>query len=342
MSDKSSVPGFRVGIVGTGGIARHHGRACAELENVNLVAICDVSEKALNDYGKMFQIGRRYLNLDEMLEDEQLDVAIIANWGVHHAETGIQIAKSRKVRAILCEKPFTSTAAEALQLVTVAKSNGVLIAEGFKFRHHPMHLKTKELIEAGTVGKIMTVRSTFCTGTAHRTRSPESNWRYNKAKGGGSIFDLGCYCIHHARFVFDSEPSSVFAIQQLGIEVDDAMFITLGFPGARVAQICVGFNFAITQQYAEICGTEGMLRLDRVWNNEDRPVAIKLQTGSGEETIAFPPVYQFANQLEHLCECLASGAQHRIRPENSISQMKVIDAIFESIATGNVVKLTGL
>ena len=341
MSDKSAAPVYRIGIVGTGGIAKAHGRACDELECVELSAICDISEEALHRYAESFGVERLYRDLDQMLTSEELDIAIIANWGASHAETGIQIAKSRRVKAILCEKPFTSTAAEAEQFVKAAISNGVLVAEAFKFRHHPMHLKAKELIDSGEIGDVKTIRSTFCTGGrggGPETRPPERNWRFNKAKGGGSIYDLGCYCIHHARFVFDAEPVSAFAIQQWGIEVDDAMYILLTFPGERTAQISIGFNSA-TAQYAEICGTKGMLRLDRIWNNENRPVSIEKQTVDGSESIEFAPVYQFANQLQHLCDCLTTGQPHRISPENSIHQMKVIDAVRESVKTGNVVAI---
>ncbi len=341
MSNNSAVTVYRIGIVGTGGIAKAHGRACKELECAELSAICDISEEALHRYAEAFGVKRLYGTLDQMLASEELDIAIVANWGAFHAETGIQIAKSRRVKAIICEKPFTSNAAEAEQLVNAANANGILVTEAFKFRHHPMHLKAKELIDAGEIGEVKTVRSTFCTGGrggGPESRPPERNWRFNKAKGGGSIYDLGCYCIHHARFVFDAEPVTAFAIQQWGIEVDDAMYILLTFPGARTAQISVGFNSS-NAQYAEICGTEGMLRLDRIWNNEDRAVSIEKHTVDGLESIEFDPVFQFTNQLRHLCDCLTTGQPHRISPENCVRQMKVIDAVRESVETGNVVAI---
>merc|ERR1712098_468014 len=75
-----------------------------------------------------------------------------------------QLASSGRVKAILCEKPFTSTGAEAKRMVAAAKDNDVLLAEAFKFRHHPMHLKAHELIDSGTIGEVMNIRSTFCTG----------------------------------------------------------------------------------------------------------------------------------------------------------------------------------
>jgi len=138
--------------------------------------------------------------------------------------------------------------------------------------------------------------------------------------------------------VFGEEPERVFAAQQLGLETDDAASIVLVFAGGRTAQISVGFN-AFSSQYAEISGHRGMLRLDQVWNNENRAVAIEHRTPSGVEVVEFPPCFQFALQLQHLCECLAEGREHRIAPEHSVAQMRVLDAVKESMETGRAVEL---
>ena len=198
----------------------------------------------------------------------------------------------------------------------------------------------REWIEAGAIGDLLNLRSTFCTNSGRplSTRTPESNWRFNKAKGGGSIYDLACYNIHHARFVFGEEPVRVFAAQELGIEADDAASMVLVFSGGRSAQISVGFN-SFSSQYAEISGHEGILRLDKVWNNENQPVAIEYQSQEGVEVIEFEPCFQFALQLQHLCACLSTGQPHRIPAEHSIAQMRVLDAVKESMETGVAVDL---
>ena len=334
---------YRVGLVGTGGIANAHGNACQEAPSAELAAICDVSENALAGFGERFNVKpeNRYLSLAEMLDTEDLDIAIICTWGAYHAEVGIQISESRQVKAILCEKPFTSTAAEAEAFVGAAQENGVLVAEAFKFRHHPMHIKAKELIDAGAIGEFMTLRSTFCTGGGGggpETRKPEANWRFNKAKGGGSIYDLACYNIHHARFMFGAEPIRVSGASQAGMEVDDASYLLLVFPGEKTAQISTGFNCA-GGQYAEMTGWGGMLRIDRAWNNENSAVNIALQNREGHQVIDFEPCFQFALQLEHFCEVLATEKQHRISPESCVNQMRVIDAAFEAMATGRTIEL---
>ncbi|MBI2193909.1 MAG: Gfo/Idh/MocA family oxidoreductase [Planctomycetes bacterium] len=321
---------YRVGLVGTGGIARAHAAACKAMGDVDLCAVCDISREALDRFGGEFGVEKRHVGLESMLKAESLDVAILCTWGVFHAEAAIAAARSGRVRAILCEKPFSSNAAEAEAMARAARESGVLLAEAFKFRHHPQHLKVDEILRSGGIGEVRAVRSTFHACCAPEQRRPEKNWRFNRAQGGGAIYDLGCYAIHHARFVFQAEPTRVFATAQQGIEVEEAASLLLEFPGSNTAQISVGFNLA-SSQYAEIYGSQGMVRVDAAWNNENQPVTFQVSTTNGaQESHRLPPANQFVLQLRHLLECLATGRPHRIPLEDSIGQMRVLDAVFES------------
>ena len=336
---------YRVAIVGTGSIATRHGRACNEVDFAELWAICDISEDSLSSFGDEFGVARRYTSLRKMLEAEEIDIAIVSTWGPAHAETTVQLADSGKVKAILCEKPFAITATEAEGMADAARRNGVLLAEGFKYRHHPMHLHAKELVDSGAVGDVRSIRSTLVTPPrVLRLKGndgallPDRNWRWNRQKGGGSVYDVGCYCIHHARFILDAEPVRVFAVAERGVEVDDATYIVLDFADDHAAQISVGYT-SWDSQYTEICGTSGMIRMDRAWSNEDKPVTLQLRTSQGTENIDFDPSFQFGDQLQHLCDCLSLGTPHRISLENSIRQARVIDAVFESLKTGRAVEM---
>ena len=82
-----------------------------------------------------------------------------------------------------------------------------------------------------------------------------------------------------------------------------------------------------------------MLRIEIAWNNENQSVDLEHRTPDGTEFINFEPIHQFTNQLAHLCDCLETGQPHRIPPENSINQMRTIDAVFESAATGKAVEM---
>ena len=327
---------YRVGIVGAGGIAHCHARAAREAPEAEPAAICDVSEEALGRFGDAFGVSRRHTGLERMLREEEIDILVVSTWGDSHADISIRAAETGCVKAILCEKPISSTAAECEAMIAAARKNGVLLAEAFKFRHHPCHLKAKELIAAGEIGEMYLIRSTFTAPVDPRFLRPDHNWRFNRQKRGGAVYDLGCYCIHHARFIAGSEPYLVHARGHYGgtSEVPEAVAVQLDFPGNISAQCAFSFRYHGSQEF-EVYGTDGYMRMDMAWNNEDHPVELEIRKNDGEErTIKFAPVYQFTNQLRHLCECLETGKSHRIPAENSLGNMRVIDAIHASIDSG--------
>ena len=332
---------YSVGIVGVGGIAHCHGRAAQEVPEAELTAICDVSEDALGRFGETFHVSRRYTDLERMLHEEDLDILVICTWGNSHADIGIRAARTGRVKAILCEKPITSTAAECEAMIEAARDHGVLLAEAFKFRHHPCHLKAKDLIEAGEIGDIKLIRSTFTANVDPGYLRPDHNWRFNRKKRGGAVYDLGCYCIHHARFITGNDPIRVHAHGLYGqrSQVPEAVTAQLEFLDEITAQCVFSFRYYSSQEF-EVFGTDGYMRMDMAWNNEDHPVALEIRKNDGEErTIRFDPVFQFTDQLRHLCDCLETGRPHRIPASNSLGNMRVIDAVHASIDSEQTVVL---
>ncbi|MBT5874858.1 MAG: Gfo/Idh/MocA family oxidoreductase [Candidatus Latescibacteria bacterium] len=328
---------FKLGIIGTGGIAHAHARACQSLDEIELSGVCDLNPDAAREFGETYGAEDSFSSLEAMLGARDLDIAVICTWGHTHAEIFKSIANSGRVKAILCEKPLCKDASEVRDMASLASQRGILLAEAFKFRHHPQHLKMKSILDSGSLGKVHTVRSTFLAGpvaTAHL--HPDANWRFNRAKGGGSIYDLGCYCIHHARFVLDAEPERVFAMGYRGpvTDVDEVVSAVLEFPGEVTATINIGFR-SFGEQSVAIYGDKGVLRSNKAWNNENQPVSVHAEYQGGDaSTYDFAPTDQFGLQLRHLCDCLEKEIPHRIPPQNSIHQMQVIDALFRSIESG--------
>jgi predicted dehydrogenase len=329
-------------IVGTGGIAQRHAAAAASVEGVDLVAVCDISAGVAQRFAAAHQIDSFYSDVDSLLQAQEIDIASVCTWGTSHAETSIQLARSGKVRAILCEKPISSNAAECAEMIAAAKESGVLLAEAFKFRHHPLHLKMKELVEDRSIGDLRSIRSSFVLGGRLRSEMrPEMSWNLDPARGGGCVYDLGCYNIHHARFIAGTEPTTVFARGELHpvCGVHDQAAIHLGFPGGVTAEIAVGYYGPYRLQTVEICGTEGYLRADLVWNNSDMATALEARFASGRERYEWAEQDSFVHQLRHMKDCLEQGIAHRIQPQNSLDQMRTIDAVFESMESGNPVPL---
>ena len=332
---------LRMAIVGTGGIAQAHAGAAASVEGVDLVAVCDMSADAAKRFAATHQVEPIYTDVESLVRAQEIDIAVVGTWGTAHAEISNQLSRSGRVRAVLCEKPISQNAAECADMIAVAEESGVLLAEAFKFRHHPLHFKMKEIVENGAIGEVRAIRSTFLARTRPRQEMrPELGWRYDRARGGGCVYDLGCYNIHHARFITDQEPTTVFARGERHpvCGIHDQVAILLDFPGGVTAKISVGYGFHYSQ-YAEIHGTEGNLWTELAWNNENEPTALDVRFDDRRERYEFAAQDHMALQLRHMMDCLERGVPHRIQPQNSLGQRRTIDAVFESLESGNSVHL---
>jgi D-xylose 1-dehydrogenase (NADP+, D-xylono-1,5-lactone-forming) len=228
---------MRVMIVGTGAIAYRHAAACRDLDGAELVAVCDVRREAADALADQFGVESRYTDLGAMLRSERADLAIIATWGVYHADLVEQLARSGRIRGILCEKPLAMDAPQAEAMAKVAADNSVLLAEAFRLRHQPIHHRAIEIIRSGQLGEIRHVRNAMMSVTAPEDRDPARNWRFHKEVGGGVTYDIGCYCINQLRWALDAEPETVQAFGTWGpTGVDEHVVAIATFPGGRTAE----------------------------------------------------------------------------------------------------------
>jgi len=327
---------MRVMIVGTGAIAYRHAAAARNLDGADLVAVCDVRREAADALADRFNVESRYTDLGAMLQSEQADLAIIATWGVYHADIVEQLSRSGRVRAILCEKPLAMDAPQAEAMAKVAADHGVLLAEAFRLRHQPIHLRAIELIRSGKIGEVRHVRNAMMSVTAAEDRDPAKNWRFHKAVGGGVTYDIGCYCINHLRWALDDEPETVQAFGNWGpTGVDEHVVAMATFSGGRTAEWCVSWQ-AGPRHVAEVMGSEGSLRIENAWgDNLGTATTLEIFDRQRNRTVeTFEATDQFWLQLQHMQDCLDNGTPHRIPPSNSIAQMRIIDAVYASLASG--------
>ena len=155
MSDK-----YRVGIIGCGSIAGLHVQGYRGVEEVEIVAIADPVEAALNDFGERNNIQTRYLDAREMLDKENLDIVSVATWHRLHAPMTIA-ACARKPKAILCEKPMATNLGECDDMLIAAQRNNVKVAIAHQRRFNPVWTDARQLIANGAIGE---PRQIVCRG----------------------------------------------------------------------------------------------------------------------------------------------------------------------------------
>ena len=292
----------------------------------------------MDSFGRQFAVDRRYTVLEEMLEKEPIDIAITCTGAVYQPAVAIQVAESGRVKTMLCEKPLSQTAADAEALIAACRNNGVLVAEGWKFRHHPQHLKAKQIVEGGGIGEVMHILSTFYN--RFEDRRPNTS-RFIRSVGGGAVRWMGCYNLHHALWILGEEPERVYAAQTPGAEVEDAASVLLTFSGGRTALVSAGHN-SWNSEIAEMLGTSGLLRTDKAFGVDPQVMGdLEHHTADGRARYRFEPADSFGLQLQHLLDCIESGQPHRVTPEQSIAHMKVVDAVFASLESGTPVAVGG-
>lgn len=330
----------RWGILSTAGIAQKQLiPAFKRATNAVVKGIATGSgiEKA-NDVAARFEIEKTYDSYEKLLADPDIDAVYIPLPNHLHKKWVIEAAK--KGKHILCEKPAAINAEEFRDMEKVCKEQGVLFMEAFMYHFHPQHERVKQIIDSGEIGEVSYMQAGFSFYIDEKQRG--NNIRMNDQKGGGSIYDVGCYTIHSLRNILRAEPKSVHvhAVTDSDYKIDTDAVGYLTFPNGVRATFDVSFNLAMRNEY-KIFGTKGSITVPRAYrpdNNGGDGLVIVEQDGiSRTETINGD---QYCNQVEHLSQAVLDGAsQLNHNYENTLNNLLVIDACLESINTGQEVKL---
>jgi predicted dehydrogenase len=324
-----SMTGFvRWGILSTAQIAQEELLpAFMDAANAEVVAIASSNHK-VNDIALKFGIPKVYESYDELLEDPDIDAVYIPLPNALHSHWVKKAAE--KGKHVLCEKPAALTAKEAEEMIEVCKKKGVLFMEAFMYQFHPQHQRVKEIISSGEIGelKIMKVSLSFYL------EDQAGNIRVKPELGGGSLYDVGCYCIHSIRNVLCAEPNRVYASTKKnpGGQVDMSVIGVLDFDNGVTAL----FDAAMDRtriDYYEIIGTKGSIRVPNAFvphfNNGEASLFINSEGGKyREEKVSG---HQYVLQVEYISRCVLEGKIPNHTLENTIQNLKVIEACLESI-----------
>jgi xylose dehydrogenase (NAD/NADP) len=320
---------MRFGILGTARIARNQFipgvRASSQAE---VYAVASRELDRARTFASELDIPHVFGAYEALLADPRVDAVYIPLPNSLHAEWTIAAARAGK--HVLCEKPLAATAAEAERMGTACREAGVILMEGFMWRHHPQHTRVRELLAQGVVGEPNFLRASF-TFVLDQPR----NIRLNAELQGGSLMDVGCYGVNAARLVFGAEPESVVAQFTSNDGVDRAFAGVLQFAGDRLAMIDSSFVRAPANTYT-VEGPRGRLGVERAFRPDTHTGRIHLPDGTVQDV---PAANQFALELDHFA---ASAAAGRLLPpaEGGLAQARVIEALATSARTGRRVQLS--
>jgi xylose dehydrogenase (NAD/NADP) len=249
------------------------------------VAVGSRDESRARAYAAEHRLERSYGSYEELLGDADVDVIYNPLPNGMHAEWTLAALQAGK--HVLCEKPMSSNPAAVDEVFDVAAARGLIVAEAFMWRHAPQVALAQKLIADGAIGELRTLRAAF----GFVLNRPD-DVRFSSALDGGSLMDVGCYCVSGLRTLAGAEPERVQAEQVLGGDgaVDVRLVATLRFPGDVLALMDCGFDL-YGRDELEAIGTHGTLFLDDPWHGQEPIVEVRSVDGIARHVVEAPSSY---------------------------------------------------
>jgi predicted dehydrogenase len=325
----------RWGVLGAASIAVR--RAIPGMQKGEWCEIAAIASRDLNKAQQAAQglgIAKAYGSYDELLADSTIEAIYNPLPNKLHVPWTTRAAEARK--HVLCEKPIGVTAADAEALIAVRDRTGVKIEEAFMVRTHPRWLRIRELVRGGRIGQLRAVSGSF----TYFNRDPK-NIRNSVADGGGALLDIGCYSVTLSRFLFGEEPLRVLGSIERDPEMktDRLTSVIMDFPSGQATFTC-STQLAYNQRMT-LLGTTGRIDVERPVNPpNDQPSRILVDdnpgdpTGAGIQAEAIPTCDQFAIQGDLFSRAIRENGELAVPLEDSLRNMRAIDAIFRSGESG--------
>jgi len=323
------VGAMRLGILSTAHINRLVIPGAHASDKVELIAVASRDQSRAEEYARTWEIERAYGSYDALLEDPDVEAVYISLPNTMHCEWSIRAVEAGK--HVLCEKPMSRHAAEVEQAFDAADRAGRLLSEAFMYRHNPQTKRLAELVRGGAIGELRIVRSAF-SYTLHDAE----NIRLRLDVEGGSLMDVGCYCVSGSRLLA-GEPEDVLGRAYTGPTGTDWVFAgSMRFPGDVVTLFDCGTCLPERDEL-EAIGTEGSLFLDDPWHCRE-PV-IELRKNGEVERIELGPVDSYRLELENLSDAIHGDAPLLLGREDAVAQARTLEALHGSAETGANVSL---
>ncbi len=301
---------LRFGIVGPGNIAHRFANAIKNVPQAELTAVASRTIQNANKFADEFNIEHRFEGYEAMAKSDVIDVAYIAVPHSGHAENAILFMNHGK--HVLSEKPLAVNARQVQEMIDCAVKNNVFLMEAMWARFVPGTLKMLEIAESGILGDIKCAEGKFC----YSFDEDEMDHHALKVEnGGGSLLDVGCYCLYFSSWYLGNEVESICAQAESFNGVDSHLCALIKYKSGAIASLSSAVLLR-KNGGGYLYGTKGYAQLDRCY----APQSIKIKIYDGEESEITCPYMGngFEEQIIHTCECINSGLTQS--PVNTFGQ----------------------
>jgi xylose dehydrogenase (NAD/NADP) len=314
------------GLLSTALINRAILAGALESTEVDVVAVASRDEARAQNYAREHGIDRAYGSYEGLLADADIEAVYVSLPNSLHGEWALRALEAGK--HVLVEKPFSRHPTEVEQAFDAAQAAGLVLSEGFMWRHHPQTARVVELVASGTIGRLRVVRAAF--GFSLAKERGEADTRFDPTLDGGALMDVGSYCINALR-LFGGEPARARGEQIVGPSGVDLVFAgTLAFADEPVGHFDCGFVFS-RRAGLELVGEEGSIFVGDPFSIAQ--TGIELRRGDAEaEQIAIEPANHYRLELENVSAAIRGQASPLLGREDAIGQARTIATLYESAA----------
>ena len=329
----------RYAVVGLGHIAQVAVLpAFAHAENSELTALVSDDPEKLEKLGRKYKVAGRYSyeQFEECLGSGTVDAVYIALPNHLHREYTERAARAKT--HILCEKPLAVTEEDCLSMIRVTEEHQVKLMVAYRLHFEEANLKAIDLVQSGKLGDPRLFDSVF-TMTVK-----DGDIRLNPRElGGGTLYDIGVYCINAVRNLFGAEPMEVVAFSankgdERFLQCEETTSAILRFPGReRLAAFTCSFGAADVSHY-RVVGSKGQLVMDPAYEYAGE-LEQKITVDGRTRSKTFPKRDQFAPELISFSECILNGNSPEPSGWEGLADVRIIRALYRSADTGQPVTL---
>ena len=292
-------------------------------------------------YGVPEEAVLTYEQYDRLADMDAVDIVynVLPN-SMHEEYTNRALEAGKHV---LCEKPMAGTIKACRSMIAAAKESDRRLSIAYRLHSEPMNRAVMDMCRDRKFGDIKTISSTFTQNVS------APNIRLSKELDGGSVGDVGVYCINACNYITGQQPKRVTAFKhQPGDdprfrEVAESYAWVAEYPSGILASCNCGFGAEFSTRYEVQCA-EGLIGMDpsfpyqglRLWTQ-------KAVDGSPQRTEhRINPVNQFAKQQDHFSDVVLNGAELRTPSEMGLADMLIVEAIHQSAREGRPVDIASV
>jgi predicted dehydrogenase len=327
---------IRYAVVGLGHIAQTAVLPAFEhAENSELAGFITGHPEKDRELSERYRVNAyTYDDLEKALDAERIDAVYIATPNILHREHAKRAARSGA--HVLCEKPMATTEEDCRAMMRAAEENNVKLMIAYRLHFNDANLRAVDLAQSGELGDLRYFGSLF------GLQVKAGNIRVRKDLGGGTLYDIGIYCINAARYLFRDEPIEVVGLtakngEERFTEVEEMTGAIMRFPDERLAMFTCSFGSADVAEY-DLVGTRGRLRLENAYEYLGELKCVTTIDGKTAEK-TFKPGDQFAPELIYFSDCILNDRPPEPSGNEGLADVRVINAIYESAKTGQVKRI---